>query len=112
MKKMIAMVLCLVLALSMVGCGNKAKTEDTVVMTATITDIGTDNKMDALYVTANGKNYVVYNWKDYIADGVTLHTGGDVEITYNGIATEEEPSGLCGVTKVTQIMESGAIVGK
>ena len=48
MKKIIAMVLCLVLALSMVGCGNKAKTEDTVVMTATITDIGTDNKMDAL----------------------------------------------------------------
>lgn len=112
MKKIIAMVLCLVLALSLVGCGNKAKTEDTVIMTATITDIGTDNKMDALYVTANDKNYVVYNWKDYIADGAIFHDGGNVEIAYNGIVTEENPAALCGVTRVTQIMESGAIISK
>ena len=100
MKKMIAFVLCLVLALSLVGCGNKSKTGDTVVMTATITDLGTDNEMDTLYVTANGKNFVVYNWKDYVADGMTLNIGDDVKITYNGITTEEEPSGLCGVTKI------------
>ena len=92
--------LCLVLALSLVACGSKATTDESVVMSATIADIGADNEMDALYVTANGKNFVIYNWKNYVADGVTLNNGDDVEITYNGIATEEEPSGLCGVMKI------------
>lgn len=101
LKKLIILVLCLVFALSMVGCDSKTKDNDAVTMTATISDISTDNEMDALYVTANDKNYVIYNWKDFISDGTTLHIGDDVEIEYNGITTEEEPSGLCGVTRVT-----------
>lgn len=84
--------------------------ESTCNITAAVTKIDRDCGMDALYITSCDKNYVVYNWKDYIADGAMLNVGEDVEITYNGMATEENPASLCGVTNISQIMNTCATV--
>ena len=53
-----------------------------------------------LSIEAGGKNYIVYDWMEYIPTGPSFEIGDEVEITYNGITSEENPSGLCGVSKI------------
>lgn len=53
-----------------------------------------------LSIEAGGKNYIVYDWMEYIPTGPSFEIGDEVEITYNGITLEENPSGLCGVSKI------------
>lgn len=53
-----------------------------------------------LLIEADGKSYIIYDWMEYIPTGPSFEIGDKVEITHHGIAPEEKPAGLYGVSKI------------
>ena len=104
MKKALLAVTCLMMVLCLFGCGkNEQKSDDTdVVFQATIVEINDgvmlvkplESYSEAKF--AELVNVVIQNMNS----SPEPKTGDVIEVTYNGIMTEEDPPTPCGVVKI------------
>lgn len=100
MKKIIVMVLCLVLALSMVGCGAKKESEEHT-LKGTITEI----KEQTMLVQGKDENDIYSVAIKNMPASPEPKVGYEVEIVYSGPILETYPASFNKVISVKIISE-------
>ena len=111
MKKVLLAFICLMMVLCLFGCEkNEQKSEDTgAVFQATIVEIN-----DGVMLVKPLEGYSEAKYAELVSvviqnmsSSPEPKTGDVIEVTYNGIMTEEDPPAPCGIIKI-EIINHGA----